>query len=753
MKNKLVLSLFALFSTFAPLSEPIIINNDSLVLKAQSDTLDFDGRSIEEDLKDMGINYDLYPKIDNATPQFLTSVEWFYTEDSYIGQYSYYIYIYNRSGTDWNKTGTCIMKFISGSVSDNDVSSSGDYEVHSLIECDRTYDNLFIKYRVAGATDYYHRFDESKETRSYLVSSITLTENNSSRTFDIGRRMNYSGFCSTNGSIDSSTLAVSESDFDVIRVRTYPFIADFGSVTGDACVTGSAGLLASGTRPFELNFDLFGVYFSFNNNYDQYGELYKVDYNYYKYRTDWMVSYGDKSTYNSALNFLNRKNLNSNFEYTGANPNYGFKFSAFAEYDNLESRVVDKSDSDYNLSTNTIDGYPLYSYFYNNRDDSGHHQLRIDNPNWLFDKSEDAYNNGNLEDSHITSSEVLEYLEWYEDNNYDLDESDNLPRLNGTITNDLFYAPKTDSLSTKYGYVNRSQTNDQLLNYQISDYLNGFPYIDNYSKTLLGISSDYITFDYADYSESTKISLGDIFRQSYENDLNLSKYYPYFNGTKDLSLKNVTNDYQSDFIYTCIEDEFLRRGQEIIDDDGVGSKKMTLNQFIDDSLNNDKEIYRMIYDYSLSNSYIAASKNYSDSAVGQDGTWTGSSVAVSKTDVIFDFQFIDFTFKNEKDETFILPVASHPFTISGTPEIPDSEADSLSTWAITLIVIACLVLVLGILGIFFPVIFSAVKVVFKVLVKVLEVIFTIIYFILVWWWLAIIQKIRGEEIPRIWLFD
>ena len=57
MKNKLVLSLFALFSTFAPLSEPIIINNDSLVLKAQSDTLDFDGRSIEEDLNDMGINY------------------------------------------------------------------------------------------------------------------------------------------------------------------------------------------------------------------------------------------------------------------------------------------------------------------------------------------------------------------------------------------------------------------------------------------------------------------------------------------------------------------------------------------------------------------------------------------------------------------------------------------------------------------------------------------------------------------------
>lgn len=130
-----------------------------------------------------------------------------------------------------------------------------------------------------------------------------------------------------------------------------------------------------------------------------------------------------------------------------------------------------------------------------------------------------------------------------------------------------------------------------------------------------------------------------------------------------------------------------------------------------------------------------------------------TSVAVSKTDVIFDFQFIDFTFKNEKDETFILPVASHPFTISGTPEIPDSEADSLPAWAITLIVIACLVLVLGVLGIFFPVIFSAVKVVFKVLVKVLEVIFTIIYFVFVWWWLAIIQKIRGEEIPRIWLFD
>lgn len=751
MKNKLVLSLFALFSYFAPLSEPIIKSDDSLVLQAQSDTLDFDNRSIEEDLKDMGINYDLYPKIDNATPQFLTGVEWFYTDDAYVGQYSYYIYLYNRSGINWNKTGSVIMKFISGSVSDDDVSSNGDYEVHSLVECDRTYDNLFIKYRVAGATDYYHRFDESKETRSYLVSSITLIENNSSRTFDIGRRMNYSGFCSTNSNIDSSTLAVSESDFDVIRVRTYPFIADFGSVTGDACVTGSAGIIASGARPFELNFDLFGVYFAFSDNYDEYGELYKVDYNYYKYRTDWMISYGDKETYNSAINFIDRDSLNSNFEYTGADPHYGFKFSGFAEYGD---RSIDKTDPYYNENTKTIDGYPLYSFFYNNRSEatSGHNQLRIDNPKWLFDKSDDAYDNGNLEESHITSGEILDYLEWYESNNYDLDSSDDLSRLNGTITNDLFYAPKTDSLSTKYGYVNRSQTSDDVLNYRISNYLNSLPSIDNYSMNLSYGTKDYISFDYAEY-DSSIISLGDIFRQTYDNDINLDKYYPYFNGTKDLSLKNVTDAYETDFIYTCIEDEFLRQGQEIINDNGVGSSKMTLKQFIDDSLNNDKNLYRMIYDYSLSNTYICASKDYSESAVGQDGTWTGSSVAVSKTDVIFDFQFIDFTFKNEKDETFILPVASHPFTISGTPEIPDSEADSLASWAITLIVIACLVLVLGVLGIFFPVIFSAVKVVFKLLVKILEVIFTIIYFILVWWWLAIIQKIRGEEIPRIWLFE
>ena len=131
-----------------------------------------------------------------------------------------------------------------------------------------------------------------------------------------------------------------------------------------------------------------------------------------------------------------------------------------------------------------------------------------------------------------------------------------------------------------------------------------------------------------------------------------------------------------------------------------------------------------------------------------DGTWTGRTVSASKTDVVFDFRFIDFTFR-DGSATYTLPSASDPFDISGNPTVPDDGiADGLPRWAVILIVCLVLFLAVGILAIFFPFF----KLILRGALYVVQVIIDILYLVFVWWWLAIVKKAQREELPPLWIF-
>lgn len=65
-------------------------------------------------------------------------------------------------------------------------------------------------------------------------------------------------------------------------------------------------------------------------------------------------------------------------------------------------------------------------------------------------------------------------------------------------------------------------------------------------------------------------------------------------------------------------------------------------------------------------------------------------------------------------------------------------------WQILLIVL----LAIWLLGI----VLSPFGTVAKFVLTLLSVVVEIVYVVLIWWWLAILRKILGYDVPRIWLF-
>lgn len=69
-------------------------------------------------------------------------------------------------------------------------------------------------------------------------------------------------------------------------------------------------------------------------------------------------------------------------------------------------------------------------------------------------------------------------------------------------------------------------------------------------------------------------------------------------------------------------------------------------------------------------------------------------------------------------------------------------------WVVLLVGLA----VLAILAALFNPVLFVVKFVGKGLLFVVELVIDLVYLVLVWWWLALIRKSRGEEIPPLWIF-
>ena len=91
------------------------------------------------------------------------------------------------------------------------------------------------------------------------------------------------------------------------------------------------------------------------------------------------------------------------------------------------------------------------------------------------------------------------------------------------------------------------------------------------------------------------------------------------------------------------------------------------------------------------------------------------------------------------------------------PSLFDFVSNDISTWFkqqswIWIVVAVLAVILLSALAAIFPPIFNAIGYLFKGLIFVFKLLIELLYFVLVWWWLAIVRKGNGEDVPPLWLW-
>ena len=370
--------------------------------------------------------------------------------------------------------------------------------------------------------------------------------------------------------------------------------------------------------------------------------------------------------------------------------------------------------------------------FYNNPRDTPI-ELRVDNPKWAFFLDESEWEEGH----RYSSQELLSYARSYAG---DTDRSDDLPVLNGTVSNELFYVPSysRQGLFQKYGRVESEISRNDLLGKSLSGLLQSRMGTTGIDPSFSGGTVDLggIPHYLVGFLGQGEVRIDGVTMSGVDEDTPLSDLYVQAMSAKDpetyawtlgeRSVPLLAEWSESDPVVKAADPEYV---------DG-------LDAFV--SSQGDRDVYRLTYDASLTNSYAG----WAGKTTSADGTWTAQTVQASKTDAVFDFRFIDFTFRDDS-ETYVLPATSDPFDIIDDVDTNPIENPSLMPrWLLILIGCIAAVLVLVVLAVLFPVF----RLVFKGLLYVVQFAIDLVYLVLVWWWLALIRKAKGEEVPPLWIF-
>lgn len=678
---------------------------------------------VTEDLVDMGVNLDLYPALSEGDVQCLSLVEWGYTgeETAPLG-FGMYLYLYDPMARDWVTSGTVYMAFADTAETFYDNSFYG----LRMTRIDRSGDGRFTKWRIDDASAAYLKLDPS--VRKYLVGSCSLrTKSGTDLSYPLGVEFDWSGFPRSEDNTNS-TLSMEKTPFQAVRAEVQPFTSDIGGITGTQTRTGWQVL---NDQPFRSDVNLFSVAFSLPKWCQDFGELYSVHYEYWKYRTDWIMSFNNPNDYKEMKRYVGKSSLDENGDYQGDMPYLGYMWLSLFDMDDIESVEVD--------DRNTVDGHQPYTRFYNNLGDSGHHELRVDNPSWVFHLDDEQWEEGH----HYTSEELDAYASAY----LDSDPSDDLPVLNSTVSNELFYVPNysEDSLFMKYGHVDNSISRDDLLGLNVTDMVSG-RLEDFFRSKIPGIWSR----PYASGNLVVKI-INELIRGSYgslsidsgssqaltptEDDDIYDIYMTAWKGLFPSEYSRTIEDDVSLLVDYTSDDPVVSYADEEYKDD--------LTSFVAAEESQGKKVYRLTYDAGLSNSYTG----WAGSKTAADGNWTAGNVEASKTDAVFDFHFIDFTF-HDGDKVYTLPAASDPFDVYGPIDTNAHPESGLPTWAWILIGVVAIILVLVVLSLLFPVL----KPVLRGVGYVFQGAIDIVWLVLVWWWLAIVRKAKGEELPPAWIW-
>ena len=325
--------------------------------------------------------------------------------------------------------------------------------------------------------------------------------------------------------------------------------------------------------------------------------------------------------------------------------------------------------------------------FYNNPRDTPI-ELRVDNPKWAFFLDESEWEEGH----RYSSQELLSYARSYAG---DTDRSDDLPVLNGTVSNELFYVPSysRQGLFQKYGRVESEISRNDLLGKSLSGLLQSRMGTTGIDPSFSGGTVDLggIPHYLVGFLGQGEVRIDGVTMSGVDEDTPLSDLYVQAMSAKDpetyawtlgeRSVPLLAEWSESDPVVKAADPEYV---------DG-------LDAFV--SSQGDRDVYRLTYDASLTNSYAG----WAGKTTSADGTWTAQTVQASKTDAVFDFRFIDFTFRDDS-ETYVLPATSDPFDIIDDVDTNPIENPSLMPrWLLILIGCIAAVLVLVVLAVLFPV--------------------------------------------------
>lgn len=263
------------------------------------------------------------------------------------------------------------------------------------------------------------------------------------------------------------------------------------------------------------------------------------------------------------------------------------------------------------------------------------------------------------------------------------------------------------------------------------------------------IGFDYSKLGFSDFENSnfqtTKGEIGKkVFRISPE-DLYYSKERTLF------GLHASTYQYHFNTIIDCKNDNFSSDFEKIFDGESYNS----LSSVIKNKDGSNK--YRWFVRFNENKLGVEATKHWK----GLIGDSTIVPVSYYSFNVNQESPFMkgkDTTIINvcyEKDgkqyTSVVIDTPSDATDEPNDPFVPSTDNDGLEWWQILLIILAAF-LVLSVVGVFVKPVMNVVKGILSAFLWILKVAINILYFIFVWWWLALIKKTKGENTPKLWLW-
>ncbi len=358
-----------------------------VVAKAETPTIiEYDERSIYDDLADLDLNPDLYVQDVDGSPRAISFMEYCYSNDGWKSQgyYGLYIYVYNPMGKEVKTSGNVAnMATVYG-----EDGKPTDYNNIPLKLLSATKSNLMLKFKVENAYERFYALEKkyaasnAANERRYDIAGVQLSyaskvDTTFATTFYFS---GYSAGCGEN-TASESTLKCRSEGLETIKLNVNHTYYRTGAFVDNVCD--------------ELN----TVYFSVPKRYfDEYGGLQKIKATWEEYKTTPIFATSDKDAYDTLKPFL--------FQEIG-NRNDDCLCRVFWEEYWLIEKIY-SFEVGYNRLAGPSSGSTLGKEYSLDGDIPSYRPIKdLSCMAWLFHRSGVS----SVEDYNITSTEMKDYIE------------------------------------------------------------------------------------------------------------------------------------------------------------------------------------------------------------------------------------------------------------------------------------------------------------------------------------------------------